>query len=336
MAKVFIDKVENDLSETLQRGLEYIEWGKYIYPDSRVFIKPNFTYPYYKEGVTTNPETIRNVLKLIKQKTNNIKVGESDGGYQIFKAEQAFEGHNMYQICKDADVELINLSKQPSEMVSGEILGKKVEVLLPRFLLEDVDCFITMSIFKVHAMTTLSLSLKNLWGCFPDPRMRVLWHKNLGHKFALIAKVLKPKIVVIDGTTALNEHGPMFGKPVNLGVILVSDNTVAADKVASQIMGFSPAQISYIRVADKARLDPSGNIEINKDWRQFQKKFYVKKTVVDRINYLLTFKNYTMAKFVYFSRFTPVIYKVVNILRTRQEHTVVAETSKKYKGVKNY
>ena len=235
MSKIFIDKVEKNLSETLQRGFEFIDWGKYINKGSRVFIKPNFTYPYYKEGVTTNPETIRNVLKLIKQKTDNIKLGESNGGYNIFKAEHAFEGHNMYQICKEFDVELINLSNLPSEMVKGEILGRKVEVLLPRLLLEDIDCFISISIFKVHAMTTLSLSIKNLWGCFPDPGRRVLWHQNLGRKLSLIAKVLKPKIVVIDGTTALDEHGPMFGKPFNFGLILVSDSTIAADKIGSQI-----------------------------------------------------------------------------------------------------
>lgn len=336
MSKVFIDNVGSNPYETLQRGLDFIDWGKYINKGSRVFIKPNFTYPYYKEGVTTNPETIRNMLKLIRQKTDNIRLGESDGGYHIFKAEHAFEGHNMYQICKEFDVELINLSNLPSEMVSGEILGRKVEVLLPRLLLEDVDCFISISIFKMHAMTTLSLSLKNLWGCFPDPGMRVLWHKNLGYKFALIASLLKPKIVVIDGNTALDEHGPMFGKPVNLGVTLVSDNTLAADKIASQIMGFSPAKIDYIAVAERAGLDPSNNIEINKDWKQYRRQFHLKKTIVDRINRLLTFNNPTMAKFIYNSAFTPMIYKVVNILRTRQEHAVVADTSKKYKGVKNY
>ena len=50
--RAYLDELRDDLKVTLQKGLEFINWGKYIDKNSRVFVKPNFTFPYYKEGVT--------------------------------------------------------------------------------------------------------------------------------------------------------------------------------------------------------------------------------------------------------------------------------------------
>ena len=119
-------------------------------------------------------------------------LGESDGGNHSFTADASFKGHNMPEICKETGVELVNLSNLPSRKVEGSINSKNISVTLPQMLLDDVDCFISVPVLKVHVMTSVTLSMKNLWGCNPDT-MRCLHHKNLNEKLALITKVLNSK-----------------------------------------------------------------------------------------------------------------------------------------------
>jgi len=324
----YIDEIRDNLKVTLQKGLEFINWDKYIDKKSRVFVKPNFTFPYYKEGVTTSPQLLKYLLEILKSKADTVILGESDGGNHSFTAEQAFEGHNMYQICQETGVELVNLSKLPSKFVEDEIQGKRVKVQLPKLLLEEVDCLISVPVLKVHAQTTVSLSLKNLWGCVPDA-MRCLGHQNLAYKLALIAKLIKPRMVIIDGIYALNKHGPMYGEQVKTNLVLVADNPVASDSLGARIMGFAPERVKHIAIAGNSGLGSAGveDLETNQDWQRFQRRFHVEKTVIDRLSILL-FYNDAFARLVMNSPLTSVIYQVAGIFKTRAEKEVASQIGK--------
>jgi len=154
--------------EDLLNGLEFCDWKNQVKTDSTVFVKPNFTFPYFKEGITTRPELLKNLLEILKDRAASVIVGESDGGNHSFSADVAFEGHNMHEICRETGVELVNLSKRPSRIVEDKIQGKKVKVLLPELLLDEIDCFISVPVLKVHVMTGVTLSINNRWGCNPD------------------------------------------------------------------------------------------------------------------------------------------------------------------------
>ncbi len=262
--RAYLGEVGADLKTTLQKGLGFINWDRHVNKDSRIFVKPNFTFPEYREGVTTSPQFLECLLEVLKTRAGKVIVGESDGGNHSFKAEESFEGHNVYRMCERLGVEVVNLSTLPAETVESEVAGKTVKVQLPRMLLEETDCFISVPVLKVHVMTTVSISLKNSWGCVPDT-MRCLHHQNLSHKLALIASLLKPKLIVVDGTYALDKHGPMYGEPVKTGLVLMSDNTVAVDAIGARLMGFSPEKIRHLTVAQRAGLGSlnPGDVELN-------------------------------------------------------------------------
>ena len=230
-----------DLEKTIPDSLEFIRWKDHVSPDTTVFVKPNFTLPYYKEGVTTNPRVLHHLLGLLRDRAGRVIVGESDGGNHSFTADQAFRGHGMQEICRDTGTELVNLSTIPAKNVEGVVQGRSVKVQLPAMLLEDVDCFISVPLLKVHVMTTVTLSMKNLWGCYPDT-MRCLHHKNLSRKLALITRSLNPQLVLIDGTFALDGHGPMYGTPVKTDLILSADNPVVADSLGCCSDGYSSSE----------------------------------------------------------------------------------------------
>jgi len=114
MFSAYLFKVEGKLRDKLLEGLEFIGWREIVKKDDVAFVKPNFTFPLFREGVTTNPEVIKFLLELLKSRCARVIVGESDGGNRSFKAEEAFASHNMMEICKEASAELVNLSTLPS------------------------------------------------------------------------------------------------------------------------------------------------------------------------------------------------------------------------------
>ena len=329
--RAYIADTGDDLKATLERGLQYVNWDRYVNGNSTVFLKPNFTFPYHKKGVTTSPELLRCLLEILKSKAGKVILGESDGANHSFKAEEAFEGHDMYRICREAGVELVSLSTLPSETIEGDISGRRVKVRLPKLLLEGIDCFISAPVLKVHAMTTITLSLKNSWGCVPDT-MRCLQHQDLAYKLALIATLLKPRIVVIDGTHALDEHGPMYGEPVKTDMLIVADNTVAADALGAAVMGFSPREVKHIAVAAKAGLGSLSleDIGVNADWQRYRRQFHIRSTLIDRASGLL-FHSDALARLVMDSRLTPLIYKIAGWFRSSDEKQVASQMGRQRK-----
>ncbi|MFA5079995.1 MAG: DUF362 domain-containing protein, partial [Dehalococcoidia bacterium] len=323
--RVFLEHTDSDVKASLQRGLQYIDWDRFIDAKSTVFIKPNFTFPRHIEGVTTSPELLRSLLQLLKGKAGRVIVGESDGANHAFTAKESLAGHGMFDICKEEGAEAVSLSKMPSSMIESSVLGKKVKVQLPDLLLNDVDCFISVPVFKVHAMTTVTMSLKNSWGCLPDT-MRCLLHQDLAHKLALIAGRLKPRIVIIDGLYSLNRHGPMYGEPVKTDLLLVSDNTVAADALGASLMGFNARSIKHISLAERAGLGPlsPSEMEINTDWSKYRRQFKVERTLIDGLSSLL-FHSGLLARLVMDSALTPLIYKVVGLFRSPDEKRVAGQ-----------
>ena len=321
MYSAYVIEIDN-LKGDLIKSLEFIDWKKQIKKYSTVFIKPNFTFPHYMEGITSTPELLRNLLEIIKDRAGNVIVGESDGGNHSFSADDAFKGHGMYKICKDAGVDLVNLSKLPSRFMEEKIQGKRVKVQLPKLLLEEIDCFISVPVLKVHVMTGVTISIKNLWGCYPDT-MRCLHHQNFNYKIALITKLLDPKVVVIDGIYALDGQGPMYGEAKKTDLIISSNNPVVADSLGAAIMGIPLTKAKHILVAEKEGLGTTNleEVKINDDWEKFKMQFSMNKTLIDSVSVLL-FNSDTLAKIVIDSPVTPLIYKVAGYLKTSEEKEV--------------
>lgn len=318
-----VSEIGDSLEDNLLQALESVRWREYVKPRSTVFVKPNFTFPYYNPGVTTNPELLRSLLGILRSRTDSVILGESDGGNRSWKAETAFRDHHMHEICKETGTKLLDLSTVPRTLVQAEIQSKRVKVELPTMLLEEVDCFISVPVLKVHAMTGISLSIKNLWGCYPDT-MRCLYHQHLEHRLTLIAKVLNPQIVVIDGTYGLNRHGPMFGDPVPMDLIVTSNNPVVADALGAAIMGMPIARIKHVMMAEGEGLGTTDleKVQISGDWERHRRQFYVRKTLMDRLS-RAPFDSELIARICFASPLTTAVYKVVELLRSSEEAEVV-------------
>ncbi len=327
--RAYINKTSSGLAATIREAMDCIQWEKNVHKDSVVFLKPNFTYPYYKEGITTSPEVLENVLRILKTRAKRVILGESDGGNHSFTADTAFENHRMKDICGTLGVELVNLSHLQVKTVEGKVQGKNIFIHVPKFLVDEVDCFVDVPVLKVHVMTEVTIAIKNLWGCYPDP-MRGLHHQHLSHKLALLAKTLNPKIIVVDATYGLDKHGPMWGQPVKLDLILAADNPVVSDALGASVMGFNPRRIKHISVSARTVPGPLdlSEVTMNQDWRPYARHFTIERTFIDRFS-ILFFNSYPLAKLIFDSPLTGVTYKIARVCRSREEKNTAADIQNK-------
>jgi len=247
LKKVYAEKTKSDISDVVYRAMESIGLLGQIDSSCRLCIKPNFTYPYYKPGVTTSPQVIEETVKILMEFTKHISIIESDGGYGTFKAEEAFKGHNIYELCKKYNIGAVNLNKEPAENVTIVSKRREKKILLPKRLLYETDLFITMPVPKIHCMTGLTLGFKNQWGCVPDT-MRLRYHCIFDDAIIAINKILKP-VVISDGLYFLDINGPMEGVPVKMDLIIASNNVGAFDRYVSELMGFPWERVSHLKRA---------------------------------------------------------------------------------------
>jgi len=132
LKKVYAEKIKLNISDVIYRAMESIGLLGQIDSSCRLCIKPNFTYPCYKPGVTTSPQVIEETVKILREFTKHISIIETDGGYGTFKAEEAFKGHNIYELCKKYNIEAVNLNKEPAENITIVTKSREKKYCCPR------------------------------------------------------------------------------------------------------------------------------------------------------------------------------------------------------------
>lgn len=332
--KVYINTIdEQNLLEEIQNGLEFIQANEIINENSTIFIKPNLTDFVHKPGITTTPQMIKAVIEALSPRVKKIFVGESDGGNYSYSADTSLKNHGVFDVAsRFPNVEVVNLSKLPRTRVKENVCGKKVWVDLPDLLINDIDCLVSVPVLKSHAMTHGTFSIKNLWGCYPDP-MRLLYHKNLDYKLALISKLTKNNIQIVDGFWALDGHGPMEGTPVATNIILISNDPVAIDVSSAYLMNLDVNKIGHLKVSEHFGLGTSdrNKIQFNKNISNEKlRKFKPYKVTLDYFSILL-FKSTILSKLVLASPLTPLIYSIVNVTRTAEKKSYWAKHNQCHK-----
>jgi uncharacterized protein (DUF362 family) len=318
VSKVFIQSIADTGIEPgdLFQAFTWLNWETLVPRDARVFVKPNLTWPVHLPGVTTTPQMLESLVQVLLSRTKNIAIGESDGGYHSFKAEEAFKGHNLFHLRDKYGISLVNLSDFPSEHIKGTIAGRETQVKLPSLLLHDIDVFITVPVPKTHVMTGVSLGFKNQWGCTPST-MRLREHYDFDRKIVLINKLLKPRLTIMDGTYFLDGAGPMTGDAIPLSLLIVGDDVGATSKITCEIMGIQASKIRHFKVAGQESLFPQtfSQIVTNTEFVKYKThQFIMKRAFLDWIS-LIGFRSKLFTKIFYDSRFAGPLHQLLFLVR---------------------
>jgi uncharacterized protein (DUF362 family) len=319
MSRVYIAHLAEDgvlCEEDILKALEWLEWEKFIHAGTRIFIKPNLTWPVHLPGVTTTPRAIEALVAVLKKKTDLITVGESDGGYHAYKAEETFNGHGLYTLAEKYGIQVFNLSKDRTESVTLTIAGRAVTVTLPWRLLHETDLFVTMPVPKTHVMTGVSLAFKNQWGCLPSP-MRLMEHYEFDRKIIAINKLVNTRLTIMDGTYFLDGAGPMTGDVVQKNMIIASDQPGPASAVTCAIMGIDPRSIRHKQIAMRENMFPVSlnEIELNTPMEPFKdRQFKMHRGTLDWIS-LMGFRSSFLSKLFYDSWTARVLHSILFTVR---------------------
>lgn len=307
----------NDYLTNIREGLSFIEWGRTVSSDTRIFIKPNLTYPTFRPGVMTCPEAIEAAIIAIKDYTPHIMIGDADsGGYNRFSMDEVYQATGLVDFAQKYGVQVVNLSSGPRRAIDFNYSGKSFSLDLPRLLTDEIDQLVTMPVPKVHANTTVSLSFKNQWGCIPEPTDRLKLHPYFQHVILEVNRAVKTQTVIMDGTYGLNGNGPMKGQAVNLNWLMVADHPGSAAQIALEMMQIPLEKVRHLRYAQQQGWIPErSSISTNVEPALFKKEaFYMKRGLTDWPGYL-AFNSSFLAYLAYFSPFAGFLHWLLYLVR---------------------
>ena len=127
----------------------------------------------------------------------------------------------------------------------------------------EADVVINLPKVKSHMQLTVTLGVKNLFGCVPG-KMKAWWHMEAGkdkERFGAMlvetAKAIDADLTILDGIIGHEGNGPSTGEPRFLGWLGAADNVFALDRAVIDILGVDPAQVPTIVAADRLGYAPA-------------------------------------------------------------------------------
>jgi len=238
LTNVAIVKAGGDEEAAVRRAVE-LAGGLQVKPGMRVVIKPNVCNAKNPQGmVITDFAIIEAAVKMVREKGCEPLVVESDNIADT--ADKRVKESGLYTKLEEWEVRFLNLSAD--EGVPHKVAG--TEIMIPKTMLE-ADYVINLAKMKTCAHTTVTLGIKNLYGCFQEAKKSRL-HKKLDEVLPYLAKTMRTDMTVIDGVTCMEGNGPVVGNPRKMGVIVAGRDVVAVDSFCCGLMGFKPEEIGHV------------------------------------------------------------------------------------------
>ncbi len=237
-------------------GLDHLPAG------ARVFIKPNIVFwtravNFPKWGVITTSRVVEDIVVFLKERgIDDITIGEgtvltNPKDYET--PAHAFKTLGYGVLENRYGVKAVNVFQRSFEKVD---LGAGVELKFNTDIL-NADFVVNLPVLKTHAMTVVSLGIKNLKGTI-DIASRKKCHntdpeKDLHFMIARLADRMPPMLTLLDGIYT-NERGPNIdGRMRRSNLLVASADVLSADLAGAKVLGYEPSEVPYLVHAAKNR-----------------------------------------------------------------------------------
>ena len=225
--------------------------SKIIPRESRVLIKVNLTSEdkLWDKGILTSPLFTRALVEEI-QKARPSEVIIAEGAAVGQDTKKAFAANSYPEIARATGARLMDLYDGKHREVKTCADGILKTVRISEEVLK-ADFFINAPVLKTHFASTLTGAMKNLKGTTTYDEKKRFHYLNLNQAVAELNQVLKPNLIVIDGTIAMEGDGPVAGNPVELNLVMAGTDAVAVDTIAVRIMDIDPEEVAPLAWAKK-------------------------------------------------------------------------------------
>ena len=225
--------------------------GAFVKPGETVLLKPNLLAPAAPEkAVTTHPAVVKAVAEMVLDAGGRPFIGDSPGmGGFINVCKTTGLG----AVAAELGVPIVEL-KESAEYKQGE--KKLFRILEISSRVMEADRVINLPKLKTHSQMYLTMGVKNLFGCVVGVR-KPQWHFKAGLDRTFFARMLvelydaiAPDLTVLDGVLGMEGDGPgTSGTPRTCGIIAVSADAVALDRVLLEILGAREEQYFVMQAA---------------------------------------------------------------------------------------
>jgi len=261
MSKVFLSKCANydlkQIEDTIRKGFLALGGDEYIRTiikkNSKVLLKPNMIIGDKRASpAITHYIFFEAVIRVIRDYSENISYGDSPGFGEVFKSAQTL---GLQEVADKYDVKLENFNKEYLTISYKDgILCKSFDVAKAAY---ECDVLITLPKIKTHSFMLFTGAVKNQFGCIPGVKKtqfhaRMQNAENFAKMLLDLNGLLKTSFSIMDGIIAMEGNGPKNGDPYNLNCILMGDDIVAIDSVATKLIGYkNPVDTPVLKEASK-------------------------------------------------------------------------------------
>ena len=243
-----------DRTATIRRAFDALGGiGTFIKKGDRVLLKVNaaFATPPILSA-TTNPQLVAEVAHLCyKAGASSVVVADNP----INDPASCFALTGIGEAAKSVGAKVLVPKEsffQPTTVSAG-VLIKDWPILWEPF--HQINKVIGMAPVKDHHRSGASMTMKNWYGLLGGRRN--IFHQDINTIITELAMMVKPTLVILDGTTAMMTNGPTGGSLSDLrqtNTMIVSTDQVAADAFGAALLGKTVVQLPYLAKAEAAGL----------------------------------------------------------------------------------
>ncbi|WP_017721709.1 DUF362 domain-containing protein [Kamptonema formosum] len=229
-----------------------------VKPGDRVLLKPNLlTGARPTKECVTRPELVCCAAKMVREAGGKPFMGD---GPAFGSARGVAVANGYLPLIEELDLPVVEFHGKRYETVSEEFN----HLLLSKEAME-ADAVINLPKVKSHAQLTLTVGVKNLFGCVPG-KMKAWWHMEAGKDSARFgqmlvetARAVDPDLTIVDGIIGHEGNGPSGGEPRFLGMLGASPDVFALDRAVVEILNLPPQTVPTVAASE--RLGLCSNLE---------------------------------------------------------------------------
>jgi uncharacterized protein (DUF362 family) len=222
--------------------------NKFIRPGDRVLLKVNaaFASPPLVSA-TTNPALLTAMIRLCR-KAGASRVIVTDN--PINDPASAFRLSGLEAATRDGGGDLLLPRSEffePITLAGGNLIRNWPVMTGP---LARVNRVIGLAPVKDHHRSGASMTMKNWYGLLGGTRN--VFHQDINGIIKELAQLIRPTLVVLDGTTTMIKNGPTGGSLDDLkqtNTLIVGTDPVAADAFGATLLGRKVSDLPWLGLA---------------------------------------------------------------------------------------
>lgn len=244
----------SDRRKTVRRALEALGGiGSFIAKGDRVVLKVNAAFASPASlSATTHPDLVAEVTELcLRAGAASVIVTDNP----INDPPSCFALTGIGKAAENAGARVIlptSSAFQPATLTGGRLIRNWPLLYDP---LRTATKLIGLSPVKDHHRSGASLAMKNWYGLLGGRRN--IFHQDIHSIILELAMMVRPTLVILDGTATMATNGPTGGSLEDLratNTMIVSTDQVAADAFGATLLGKQAAELRFVTQAAAAGL----------------------------------------------------------------------------------